>query len=53
MVYETVYHFFVLFFPPSAKIKIWPERSGHDFEPTQVRSCFEARPYSKPAKVAD
>jgi len=39
--------------PPSTKIKIWPERSGHDFEPTQRTRCFEARPYSKPARYAD
>jgi len=31
---------------PPHKFEIWPERSGHDFEPTQVQNCFEARPYS-------
>jgi len=31
--------------PPSTKIEILPERSGYDFEPTQVQSCFEARPF--------
>jgi len=40
--------------PPFTKIEIWPERcGGHDFEPTQVRSCFEARSSTRPARFAD
>jgi len=38
--------------PPSAKIEIWPERSGHDFEPSQRTRCFEARPYPNLARNA-
>jgi len=33
--------------PP--KIKIWLERSGHDFKPLQVRHRLKTWPSSKPA----
>jgi len=32
--------------PSGTKIEIRLERSGHDFEPLQVRQCLKARPFS-------